>query len=66
MNFYLGNEINGYNRKVEAIKDHLKKTKLIRKGSRSEAFRYMVDEVFRIVEETKKDIKKNGDVKNDK
>ena len=51
MNFYIGPEYQAYNKKFEAVRKYVRQQERTKTGSRAETFRWMVDRIFKLVQE---------------
>ena len=51
MNFYIGGEYQAYNKKFEAVRKYVRMREKTETGSRAETFRWMVDRIFKLVQE---------------
>ncbi len=51
MNFYIGAEYKTYNGKFEAVRKYVRMQEHTKTGSRAETFRWMIDEIYKLVKE---------------
>ena len=57
MNFYIGSEYKRYNDMFEAVRKYVRQQERTKTGSRAETFRWMVDQIFKLVKERLEDKK---------
>jgi len=58
MNFYIGPEYETYNKKFEAVRKYVRMREKTETGSRAETFRWMVDKMFKKVQDLLKEEKR--------
>lgn len=51
MNFYIGPEYQTYDKKFEAVRKYVRMQEKTKTGSRAETFRWMIDEIYKLVKE---------------
>ena len=59
MDFYVGKEYKAYAKKFENIKDYCIRNRIIKSNSNAALFRWMVDEMDKLIESYKKEESKH-------